>query len=60
MGFSPLVVKIYNLINNFIRISYHGSDLVVTAVATKAATRRIAGLLIERGTRNIVFPLNTL
>ena len=39
---------------------YRGSDLVITAIATKAATRRIAGLLMERGTRNIVLPLNTL
>ena len=41
-------------------VNYHDIDLVITAVATKAATRRIARLLIERGARNIVFPLNTL
>lgn len=41
-------------------IEYRDSDFVVTAVATKAATRRIAGTLFERGARNIVFPLNTL
>jgi hypothetical protein len=39
---------------------YRSSDLVVTAVATKAASRRVTKLLIERGARNIVFPLNTL
>ena len=41
-------------------VDYPSSDFVVTAVATKAATRRVARLLIDRESRNIVFPLNTL
>jgi hypothetical protein len=41
-------------------IDYPSSDFVVTAVSTKAATRRVARVLIDRDSRNIVFPLNTL
>lgn len=41
-------------------IDYRNSDLVVTAVATKVATRQVARSLIEREARNIVFPINAL
>jgi len=41
-------------------IDYRNSDFVVTAVSTKAATRRIAQSLIQREARNIVFSVNTI
>jgi cyclopropane-fatty-acyl-phospholipid synthase len=41
-------------------VDYLSTDFVVTAVATKAATRQIVKSLLERESRNIICPLNTL
>jgi len=41
-------------------VNFSEADFVVTAVATKAATRSITNLLSQRGARNIVLPLNML
>jgi hypothetical protein len=40
--------------------NYSKSDLVITAVSTKLATRNILKILIDRKAENIILPLNTL
>ena len=39
---------------------YKNSDLVITAVSTKLATRNILKILIDRKAENIILPFNTL
>lgn len=41
-------------------IDYKNCNLVITAVATKAAARQVTKFLIEREALNIVFPINML
>lgn len=42
------------------KFEYNDSNLIITAVSTKLATRKILKLLIDRKAGNIILPLNTL
>jgi hypothetical protein len=63
-GDSSKIGKSY--VNFDICISKEGSvnlserDVVITALSTKMATRRIAIKLFQEGARNIIVPYNTL